>query len=68
MLKYGLDAASGRRARGKKEGNKTTLTEYWRGNEDNFTSAMYTRHIFETDSPFASADDMKWINKNVGKR
>lgn len=50
----------------KKEGNKTTLTEYWHGNEDNFTSAMYTRHIFETDSPFASAD-VKWINKNVAK-
>lgn len=35
------------------------------GNEDNFTSAMYTRHICETDSPF-SADNMK-IKKTQNK-
>lgn len=42
----------------KKRKEKSTMTEYWHGIKDNFTSAMYTRHIFlsEGASSFSSED------------
>lgn len=46
---------------------KNKNTEYWHENE-NFTSAMYTCHIFETDPSFLSADDMKWARKAFRER
>lgn len=58
MLKYGLMLSVAETWGEKRKEN----TEYWHENE-NFTSAMYTCHIFKTDPPFFSADDMKRARK-----
>lgn len=40
---------------------KSPLIQYWHGNKDNFTSAMYICHIFRSEgsSSFPSEDKIK---------
>lgn len=49
---------------------KNKNTEYWHENE-NFTSAMYTCHIFETDLPFSPQitwNELEKHSENAGLR